>query len=320
MMALTLAGVATRARADLFNPADFTSLGTLNLSAGSYTINTTTDQLLDSSNKVVFQGVTSGGVAVFDFRSIGLSGVTINVSGSDPLALLSQGNISIGGASINLASGSVGGGGAESGPGAGGSSEFGGGGGGFGGSGGGGYSSSGGATYGDLTTQLVGGSGGGQATRGQVGGGGGGGGAIELGAARSLTITGGTINANGGGGGANAGGGSGGAIVLNADSVSLSGSDVLNVSGGGGGFVLGGGGGGGRILIATSSYSNSDTIFNLSGGGANTYAGAYPGATGLQTLDVLPSPEPSTAVLLATALPLVAAYAVWRRRRMLALA
>ena len=99
------------ARGGPLDPGAFTSLGTLNISSGSYTFNTTDAQLLDSSNNVLFQGVIYNGIAVFDFSQIAISGGTITTTGfltptpgvlGQPLALLSQGDISFTGGSINL--------------------------------------------------------------------------------------------------------------------------------------------------------------------------------------------------------------------------
>jgi hypothetical protein len=324
VLGLAVAVGAPRARGGPLDPGAFTPLGTLNISGGSYTFNTTTDQLLDSSNNVLFTGVTFNGIAVFDFSQITISGGTFTATGSvgstgmigQPLALLSQGDINFTGGSINLDGGggsNVGhaGGAGGSGGFSGGSSSIsgpGGGGGGFGGGPGGPGGPGGGRPYGDLNVQLIGGSGGGS---GSAGGGGGGGGAIELGASGSLTINGGTIAAGGGHGagglgGPNAGGGSGGGIFLHAASVSLAGSNVLNVSGGDGGSGVGlggaGGGGGGRILILTELYKNTGT-FNLAGGGGGG------GAAGVLTI----TPEPSGLILLAMALP-AAAYALRGRK------
>src|SRR5262249_6165424 len=91
---------APTARGGPLGPGAFTSLGTLNISSGSYTFNTTTDQLLNSSNQVLFTGVTFNGIAVFAFSQITISGGTFTVTGSvgptgmtgQPLALLSHGD------------------------------------------------------------------------------------------------------------------------------------------------------------------------------------------------------------------------------------
>jgi hypothetical protein len=81
------------ARGGPLDPNAFTSLGTLNITSGSSTFNTTTDQLLDSSNNVLFTRVTYNGIAVFTFSGVTISGGAFTATGSNPLALLPQGNI-----------------------------------------------------------------------------------------------------------------------------------------------------------------------------------------------------------------------------------
>jgi hypothetical protein len=95
VLGLALAVGPAEARGGPLNPGAFPSLGTLNITGGSYyTFNTATDQLLDSSNNhVLFTGVTSNGIAVFDFSQIVIGGGTFTATGSNPLALLSQGGI-----------------------------------------------------------------------------------------------------------------------------------------------------------------------------------------------------------------------------------
>src|SRR3954451_18057863 len=97
LVAAVLSGLAVRASAGPLNPLDFQSLSTLNLSTGSYTFNTTTDQLLDSNKNVLFTGVTSNGIAVFDFNQVVIGGGTFTATGSNPLALLSRGDIIVNG-------------------------------------------------------------------------------------------------------------------------------------------------------------------------------------------------------------------------------
>jgi hypothetical protein len=155
LMALAVSAGSPMARGGPLDPGAFTPLGTLTISGGSYTFNTTTEQLRDSSNNVLFTGVTSDGIAVFDFSQITISGGTFTATGSvgstgmvgQPLALLSQGDISFTGGSMNFSAsisfsppsfagpGGFGGGGLD-GPGGGFGGGFGGPGGGFGGPGG----------------------------------------------------------------------------------------------------------------------------------------------------------------------------------------
>jgi hypothetical protein len=139
--------IAASARGQL-DPNAFTSLGTLNVSSGTLTINTDT---LAMSGAATFTGVAlsqNGGpqVAVFDFSSITIgSGVTVNISGSRPIALLSQGGATVQ-AGLSGTGGYIGGfaleatpsnvGAAGQGPGAGGANGNSVGGGGFGGGGG----------------------------------------------------------------------------------------------------------------------------------------------------------------------------------------
>lgn len=284
------------ARADALDPNNFTSLGALVLTNGNCTINTSgaNPVLQDSNSNTLFIGViyNQGGtydsnIAVFDFSSIDIGlGVTITPSGTNPVALLSQGYIAIAG-TINASGASGGnqgggfGGGGGPGGGAGGSGSLGageadpgygpgGGPGGYDGLGDGSWGDGGsfggqGAgeatdwnpylpaapTYGNLTNLLQGGSGGGGTGKNLFGtgaGGGGGGGAVELGALVTMTIAStAEVLANGGEGG---------------------GGDAVNAGiGSGGGIFLHAptitlglsatvsaeGGGGGRIAFLTQS-------------------------------------------------------------------
>ncbi len=88
------------------DPSAFPSQGTLTLSSGTYTITTNgAAVLMNSSGTVLATGTTfsQGGsfdptISVLDFNSISIgTGVTINVTGSDPLALLSRGMVTISG-------------------------------------------------------------------------------------------------------------------------------------------------------------------------------------------------------------------------------
>ncbi len=339
----TLAVLATSpdARGAYLDPSAFSSQGTLNLTSGNYTIDTSgAPTLRDSSNNILYTGTTyfQGGsfkdtVSVLDFGSINIgAGVSIRVSGDNPLALLSRSTVTLAG-TLN-ASGFNGGDsshfggdghGGAGGPGAG-QGGHGGGypgatgggpGGGPGGPGGigyvqgaggsfggmGGQSAQGltGATYGDLGHLLQGGSGGGgtgaSAFESVGAGGGGGGGAVELGALGSITFAGGGLIANGGGVGsafaANAGGGSGGGLLIHAPTIDLDYNS--NVEAQGGSFF----GGGGRILFLTDTATIQD-------GGANINVGPGGGADNQQDgvieygfLRPNAVPEPSSIVLVA---------------------
>ena len=226
------------ASAVALDPFGFASLGVFN-PGSNVTIDTSA---LTMTGGISATGVLSGGVAVFDFDSFVLGGgVTILVTGSNPLALLSQQDASVAG-SIFLNGGN-------------GSSDFlhpGG----TGVAGGG----NGGQSAGDPGLSGVGGGGdGGQSGSNNLtafhgkafgGGGGGGGGAFQFGAADLLDIA-GQILAGGGLGsdggracgdlgcvGAQGGsGGGGGTIFLHAATLSLSNSALLDVAGGAGGQV-----------------------------------------------------------------------------------
>jgi hypothetical protein len=360
-------GSAERVQAGPLNPFDFASLGAFP-KPGYYTFNTGgTPTMTDDFGNVVATGVVFNGIAVFDFDSINIPAViTDTATGPLPLALLSRSDAVIAGllngsASFNANGFPVGGAGGGAGgtyggtattppnpfgggpgggqPGALATPAPGGGGGGYGGAGGAGANGgvpggAGGSTYGgNLATLLQGGSGGGAAP---ITFGGGGGGAIELGAAGSITISGG-INAEGGnalgqfGGG---GGGSGGGILLAANSVLLTGSLLAN--GGPGNsftsvpgsdnsaFEAGGGGGGGviSILTATNGFENQGGIIDVSGGaggsgqpfGPGTGGGSdgTAGGDGIVTI-IVSVPEPTSLVPLSTGLLLL--LGVWWMRR-----
>jgi hypothetical protein len=285
LLAAVAASVASmfcnaQAQAAPLDPNSFSSLGTLNIGGGSITIDT---DALSITGAATFNGATfsqgngAPDVAVFSFGSLNIgAGVTINVVGTRPLALLSQSAMSIaspisvsGSDASSTAGGAAGAGGYGggtggttgsfgSGPGGGGgvpTFDHDGGGAGFGGAGGSGFTfSTPGASYGDLLIALQGGSGGGggKSGSGNAGGGGGGGGAIELGAVEAMTLS-SSVTSNGGTG-ANlpfqGGGGAGGGILLHAATFTLS---TLQAAGGAGPISLGaggGGGGGGRIALA----------------------------------------------------------------------
>ena len=209
-------------------------------------------------------------IAVFTFTNISLAnGPSLSVSGTNPVALLSQQNISMTSINVNgssgfLATGGVsgvsGGAGGSKGVAGGGANGGGagtsGGGGGGGGPGGSGAGPGGGAGGSETAPHvLVGGGGGGGSS---FGGGGGGGGAFELGAVGKITFeSDATITANGGaaaggsgvGGTAQGGGGAGGAIYIHGKQVVLSPFQTFSANGGNALSQYGGGGGGGRIIF-----------------------------------------------------------------------
>lgn len=252
---------------------------------GTYTLNSGANPPTLSGPGIAspIKGAVAGGIAVFTFNSLSVgTGVTVNGTGSLPIALLSQSSATIGG-TINAngsrafggssgaggsggASGGAGGTGGGDGPGCGGADDAGSGGS-YGGDGGGSLFES----YGDLTQALEGGSGGG---------------ALEIGAEGALAIT-GSIHADGGNAGQATfwgGGGSGGGLIAFGSTVTLSGSARLSAVGGTSGY--GGGGGGGRILIASeySQAGNIATYVTVAGGatphGSNGGAGVLTLAVG----------------------------------------
>ncbi len=362
VVSLAALGIPPAARAAYLDPAAFASQGTLNLSAGNYTIETNGAPVLrDSGNNVLFTGTTflQGGsfndtVSVLDFDSIFIgSGVSIRITGSNPLALLSRSDAVIAGllnangfaghpsnALINPGDGQGGAGGPGGGKGGDGSGSTSGqtgtgpgggpggiggigavqaGGGSFGGKGGDNAVGASGATYGNLHLFLQAGSGGGatgtSAFESIGGGGGGGGGAIELGALGAITFFGpGGLQANGGN--------SGSGFAANAG------------AGSGGGLLIhaptidlefnstilaqGGAafGGGGRILFLTDTgtiRNAGGTISAGAGGGANNQQA---GVVEYGLLRAPAVPEPSSMVLIGIG---SVAAAVWGRRRRVAI-
>lgn len=239
---------------------------------------------LFSQGSYTENGVANWGseIAVYSFNDVSIGpNVTLQVTGSRPIAILSHGDFSllaaINASGANGSPGSSGTGGtggaggvgsasgssglvastghpaAGSGPGAGpqlspsafadGPSAA------FGGAAGNDFfkNSPPGTVYGDLTDHLEGGSSGGGAYRvsGTAGGGGGGGGAVELGALNTLTV-GAALSANGGTG-----------------SNGISGS----------GSVSGGNGSGGGILLFAGAVTVSGSVSANGGGTGNTLAG-----------------------------------------------
>jgi hypothetical protein len=322
--------------------------------SGSYTFNTGSTPKLTGPGGVSINGAVfndSGiSVAVFDFASSFnlAAGQTFTVTGSMPLVLLSTGNITLSGGTINLdASIPFGGGGGgyngvsstivtnqhsafTGGTGASTFSAAGAGGGGLGGAGGhGGNAKAGGGSATNIhpDQQLFGGSGGGQIFEDAPGGGGGG--AIEIGAAfnGSITITApASIIAKGAQGATGsitngAGAGSGGEIFLHAGSVSITAATALSVAGGPGGSGSevgygGGGGGGGEIEILAHTLSATpslaaDALVDGGVAGFSITAAGGAGSPGLLLTGDLTVPEPASAVLVM----FYAANAVLRRPR-----
>lgn len=303
------------------NPNDFASLGSLSLTqtVGDYLFDTGngTPVLKAPDGSVLYSGVVSGDIAVFNFDSVSIaSQVTVRATGALPLGLLSLSSIQLNGNlnanGFNANNGTPGEGGA--GGGRGGAAPFGAGegigggigkgglpgfgdGGGFGGHGGNGFGDVGGIAYGDLHLKLEGGSGGGASANlfGSVAGGGGGG-AIELGALSSIDFGGGLLTATGGdgsGGTALLGGGSsGGGLLLHAPTISFTGNTTVSADGGGA-F-----GGGGRILFLTDSGGLSGEITHLSVNPAPT-GGAVAGVIEYGKLSAVPVPASAWLMLSA---------------------
>lgn len=273
------------------DPNAFASLGTLNISSGTLTINTDTRTMSGAASFTgVFAGQANGpAVTVFNFNSINITGTaTVTITGTHPLVLLSLGNTTItpplllNGGLRNSGAGGYWGAEQPSSPGYGPGGGFGtnpGYGGGHGGRGGTASSpqgTMGGEAYGNLLTTLQGGSGGGSNNNlGSLGGGGGG--AIEIGALGAVTVS--SIQALGGNSPTGGGGGAGGGILLNGNSISYS------LLGTGGGAGSGTGGGGGRIaLLGFGNYSigSMPPLVTASGGNGG---GVTPGFAGVITVD-----------------------------------
>ncbi len=292
LISLPLIGAATPvATAGMLSPSDFTSLGAMLSESGTYQVNTSTGVMTLPDGGTI-TGDLSTGVAVFTFNSIDIGNASFAIQGTNPFALLSQGSLTLGGVGMDVSAyGQT--------PGAGGDLVgigqglvgymSGSGGGGFGTAGGQGgpyvYAGdphftplfgdyvpggAGGTSYGGLASSIEGGSAGGDFSFGgsPLGSGGAGGGAIELGANRTLSLTGVAISANGGdASGYAAGGGSGGGISLLGAAVYVDASSSLSALGGAGGPVLtidgpggaliggGGYGGEGRIDIQANQAS-----------------------------------------------------------------
>lgn len=307
---VALAAVSGVAAANPLNPYEFTSLGTVSLTAaGTYTINTDTLQMTGPSILPISGTLLSSGgrgVAVFAFTELKVgSGCPIVVVGSRPGAILSRTTFTCD-STITAAGGAGQAGGSNSGSvpgarGAGGAGAGGGGAGGAGGEGAFGNTSLDSGVPGSAGAGLGAGSGGVAGTTIKGGGGGGGSFATDGGSnagtsygsffSRLEAGSGGgggggsrTGNSTNGGTGGSGGGAGGGAIEIGAiDSVTLS--QVVDCSGGNGapgttGFGAGGGGGGsgGMILV----HANQVVAPNLRapGGTGGTGGTGGPGGNG----------------------------------------
>lgn len=307
-----LLATAMPARAQL-NPANFTPLDSGGGLTGSLTIVTNAAGGSLSDGVHIYNAVSvpqAGGpnISVFTFNDISIaSNAVINVSGTNPFALLSEQNFYLAanilanglantgatGGAANLG-GSAGGNAGQAGQGAGGGapatgSGYGGGGG-FAGAGGTSVNAGsgvGGATYGtQISGPLRGGSGGGGSSAVNNLGGGSGGGAFEIGAVGTISITPSTgslfLSANGGSptSGA-AAGGSGGQIRIHGTQVTVNSSNTY-ISAAGGGSTAGGAvsGGGGRISIDGISSISIGATNNMSVGGGGSGTGPNIGLAG----------------------------------------
>ena len=277
---------ACHANADVLDPNDFSSLGTLNLASGNITIDTDT---LTISGAVNFNGVAGnqggladsfGGaagplgipeIAVFTFDDISLTGTTsITVTGTRALALLSRSNVTIDvllsvngeGDGAGVSSGALNGGPGGFAGGLGSNNGV--------GPGGGGYSSS----------AALSGASGASGGFGSDGRDGLGFGVQGVGGSSYGDLFGEfALQGGSGGGGANndlytlGGGGGGGALEVGAlGFVNIGANGALEADGGagdftshGGGDLLGGGGSGGAILVNAARLDNQGSI-NARGG------------------------------------------------------
>jgi len=313
LSAIAVAGSPGRGAAAMLDPTAFASLGTLNLTSGTYSfiVGSSGSPTLAQYNGIqfttLFTGEVRDGINVFTFDSVSIgSGVILaasNSGGAGPVALLSKTTESIAG-TINVSGGT-----GRTGPG-----------GGFFGNGAnrpvGGGGAPGGTFVGDLATELRGGGNGGTGftNNGNPGAPGGGGGGIELGAVQSIVLTStGVLNASGGaafsGGGAS-GGGAGGGILLHAGTVTLSG--LLDARGGAGSAFVGGQGG----SSAGGAGGVGQILVGAVPGGLIESGDSHPGVTINFVPLAAPVPEPSSLVLLigTSTLGLLGASFVGRRR------
>ena len=260
------------------NPNNFSNIFSALEPSSTVTISTSGTPTMSISGGPTFvgtihsQGAGKPDIAVFTFGSIHVpNGITIDLSGSRPVALLSKSTLVMNGTvNLNLTGGYAGGNAAFSptftgtpglGPGGGlpavdtQGQSVGGGGAGFGGAGGNAGSNdqsrwpggSGGAASGNLLVTLEGGSGGGGGSNGSQHTGGTGGGAMELGAIDAVTMA-GQITANGNPGNSSFGGaGSGGGVLMHGSALDLEFNQELGdveTRGGSGTNSFGGAGGG----------------------------------------------------------------------------
>lgn len=224
----------------------------------------------------------------YNFTTVTIpAGVTVTVSGNQPLVIKATGTVSING--VIDASGTNGGDGVTF-------STFGTGGTGRGGGANGGngsYSSSAGPLAGAVGAGTgpgaagggwSGGGGGGHVAVGGSSGGGGGAGGMLYGTADLMTLTFGSGGGGGSGGlncGAGGGGGGGGGIWISAQTIAVGAAGAIRANGGAGGSDGtgncggGGGGSGGSIRLSTGSLSVNGSVTAQGGaGGASAIAGS----------------------------------------------
>ena len=350
LLALAAATWPGASAADPLDPTAFAALGSLNLAAGSYAIDTggALPTLRGAGNQLLFTGVLfdqgtafNPSVAVFDFSAIGIAaGAMLTATGHRPLALLSRSSFSFAGV-LDAAGSSGGGQGA-----------------GVGGAGGPGAGAGGAGSTGGGQAQAGFGPGGGQGgydglgngswgNGGAYGGNGSGWNPFLVPATAYGDLPHQLLAGSGGGGtGRNlfgtgaGGGGGGGAVEFGAlGSLFLAGSARVLATGGQGGgglAVNGGGGAGGGLLLHAPDITLETSVLGQaalradgeSGGriafftSDGTVAGnrtsvtvsaSFWGETGVITFNALPAvPEPSSLALLLGG---GAALVAWQYRR-----
>ncbi len=258
---------------------------------GTVKLNTTSGKFTPAQPGSAVTVLAGTKVRVLTVESMEIpTGAALKVSGSLPLLIVASDVVTITGTLDVSADGTVpgpggadGGGSGKGGEGCGGGqasailSGYGGNGGSYGGKGGMGNATTPKAACGQVCpTPLVGGSGGGDGD-GISGTGGAGGGALQITAARSISIS-GKINAGGGAGqggdmpsGNGGGGGSGGALILEAPSVKIDGVAAAN----------GGGGGGAASVVVNDGGNGQDgAASTLAAGGGKEGVGTFAGKGG----------------------------------------